>query len=147
MSSIASREQNQRFGQRLAAVRATTGLSQTAFAQTLGLSLRAYANYERGEREAPVALFRAILEQHGIDPIWLLSGTDEIPQKAAARLMDFDFVDRMSQAINERLSASGKRLKQEQRNSVLRALYEMSLEKGEPSESDIKRLLSVAVSK
>jgi len=147
MSSIASRDQNLHFGQRLAAVRATTGLSQTAFAQTLGLSLRAYANYERGEREAPVALFRAILQQYGIDPIWLLSGADDVPRKAAARLMDFDFVDRMSQAINERLSAAGKRLKQEQRNSVLRALYEMSLENGEPSEADIKRLLSVAVSK
>lgn len=133
------------FGRRLAAVRASTGLSQTAFAQTLGLSLRAYANYERGEREAPVALFREILEQYGIDPIWLLSGSGDVPQKTAARVMDFDFVDRMSQAINERLDAAGKRLKQEQRNTILRALYEMSLEQGEPSEADIKRLVSVAV--
>jgi transcriptional regulator with XRE-family HTH domain len=147
MSSIASREQNVQFGRRLAAVRASTGLSQTAFAQTLGLSLRAYANYERGEREAPVALFREILEQYGIDPIWLLSGSGDVPQKTAARVMDFDFVDRMSQAINERLDAAGKRLKQEQRNTILRALYEMSLEQGEPSEADIKRLISVAISR
>lgn len=146
MSSIASRDQNLRFGRRLAAVRSSTGLSQTAFAETLGLSLRAYANYERGEREAPVALFRAILEQYGIDPIWLLSGSEDAPQKAAARVMDFDFVDRMSQAINDRLSLAGKRLKQEQRNIILQALYEISLEQGEPSEADVKRLVSVAIS-
>ncbi len=147
MSSIASREQNLQVGRRLAATRASTGLSQTAFAETIGLSLRAYANYERGEREAPVALYRAIFEQYGIDPIWLFSGRGEVPQTAAARVMDFDFVDRMSQAINDRLASAGRRLKQEQRNTILRALYEMSLEQGEPSEADIKRLISVAISR
>lgn len=147
MSSIATHEQNLRFGRRLAAVRASAGLSQTAFAQTLGLSLRAYANYERGEREAPVALFRAVFEQYGIDPIWLLSGSGDVPQMAAARVMDLDFVDRMSQAVNDRLAAAGKRLKQEQRRSILEALYEMSLEQGEPTDTDINRLVAVAVSR
>jgi transcriptional regulator with XRE-family HTH domain len=98
MSKVSSSDDNAAFGRRLTAVRATTGLSQSAFADALGLSLRAYANYERGEREAPVALFRALFERFGIDPIWLLSGADDTPQKAAARAMDFALVERITRS-------------------------------------------------
>jgi transcriptional regulator with XRE-family HTH domain len=40
----------------------------------LGLSLRAYANYERGERAIPVELLRGLYEQFAVDPVWLLTG-------------------------------------------------------------------------
>lgn len=144
MSSIASPDDNAAFGRRLAMVRATTRLSQTAFAETLGLSLRAYANYERGEREAPVALFRALFEQYGIDPIWMLSGGDDTPQKAAARAMDFALVERITRQIDARLTAVRKRMKPAQRARVLRALYVLSLERGPLSDSQVEQVMSVA---
>ena len=147
MSSIANPGDNAAFGRRLAAVRATTGLSQTAFAETLGLSLRAYANYERGEREAPVALFRGLFEQHGIDPIWLLSGTDDVPQKAAVRTTDFALVERITRQIDARLAALRKKMKPEQRVRVLRALYALSLERGQLSDSEVEQVMSVAIAR
>ncbi|MBS0576441.1 MAG: helix-turn-helix transcriptional regulator [Proteobacteria bacterium] len=144
MSSIASPEDNAAFGQRLAAVRAATGLSQTRFAETLGLSLRAYANYERGEREAPVALFRALFEQHGIDPIWMLSGTEPTPQRAAARALDFDLVERIDRLIDAYLTRARKKMKPTQRARVRRALYMLSLEGSSLSATQVEHIIGVA---
>ncbi|MCI1711387.1 MAG: helix-turn-helix transcriptional regulator [Chiayiivirga sp.] len=146
MSKVSSSDDNAAFGRRLTAVRATTGLSQSAFADALGLSLRAYANYERGEREAPVALFRALFERFGIDPIWLLSGADDTPQKAAARAMDFALVERITRQIDSRLSGLRKKMKPEQRARLLRAIYTLSLARGAVDDSELDQVISAAVS-
>jgi transcriptional regulator with XRE-family HTH domain len=147
MSSIASAAENADFGRRLSLVRSTTGLSQTGFAESLGLSLRAYANYERGEREAPVALFRALFEQYGIDPMWLLSGTEDAPQKAAARAMDFALVERITRQIDARLAAVRKKMKPDHRARVLRALYALALERGRLTDAEVEHVVAVAVAK
>ncbi len=47
-------------------------------ARQLGLSLRAYANYERGERAVPVELLHALYEQFSVDPVWLLTGDGQM---------------------------------------------------------------------
>lgn len=145
MSSIASPDQNTDLGQRLTLVRGTTGLSQAAFADTLGLSLRAYANYERGEREMPVALFRALYEIYGIDPVWLLAGPGEQPVKAATRTMDFALVDTIVQCIDTELAAIGKRLKPAMRLRILKAVYALSAEKGRLEAGSVREMLSIAV--
>ncbi len=145
MSSIASPDQNIDLGQRLTKVRGTTGLSQAAFANTLGLSLRAYANYERGEREMPVALFRALYEIYGIDPVWLLAGPGEDPVKAATRTMDFALVDTIVQCVDTELAAMGRVLKPAMRQRILRALYALSAEKGHLEPDSARELLSIAV--
>jgi len=62
------------YHQRVAQVREHLDLSQEKMARQLGLSLRAYANYERGERAIPVELLRALHEQFSVDPVWLLTG-------------------------------------------------------------------------
>ena len=72
MSRLATERQNLAFGERLATVRAGQGLNQTDFAESLGLSPRAYANYERGEREAPLAVLRTLYDVYGIDPAWMI---------------------------------------------------------------------------
>lgn len=50
-------------------------VSQIEFAEKLGLAPRAYANYERGEREMPAAVLLRLYELFSIDPVWLLTGT------------------------------------------------------------------------
>lgn len=147
MSSIASAAENAEFGRRLSLVRSTTGLSQTAFAESLGLSLRAYANYERGEREAPVALFRALFEHYGIDPVWLLSGTEDSPQKTAARAMDFALVERITRQIDVRLTAMRKKMKPEHRARVLRALYALAVERGRLTDTEVEHVVAAAVAR
>jgi transcriptional regulator with XRE-family HTH domain len=145
MSSIASPEQNVDLGQRLMAVRTATGLSQGVFADTLGLSLRAYANYERGEREMPVALFRALYETYGIDPVWLLAGPGEQPVKAATRTMDFTLVEDIIQCVDAELATMGKKLTPAMRLRILRAAYALSAVKGFVDAGSVKELLSIAV--
>jgi transcriptional regulator with XRE-family HTH domain len=79
MTKLATEEINQAMGRRLLAVREAAQLSQAYFAVALDLSPRAYANYERGEREAPVALLRNLLRVYAVDPAWLLDGPGDLP--------------------------------------------------------------------
>lgn len=145
MSSISSPPKNAALGRRLMAIRATTGLSQGGFATSLGLSSRAYANYERGEREMPVALFRALYETYGIDPVWLLDGPGDQPVKAATRTMDFPLVDSIIRWIDGELARTHKKLKPQARLRVLKAAYALSAETGRLDAAGLTELLAVAV--
>lgn len=59
---------------RLAEVRKDTDLTQTEFAQRMGVSRRAYVNYERGEREIPSSLILLLHDELSISPTWMLTG-------------------------------------------------------------------------
>lgn len=77
MSNIASTNENVTIGRRLATLRQKLGFSQRDFAEKLEVSLRAYQNYERGEREIPAGLIRALYEVFRVQPVWLLLGGDD----------------------------------------------------------------------
>ncbi|MDR5804895.1 helix-turn-helix transcriptional regulator [Caballeronia sp. LZ001] len=62
------------YHRRLAHVREYLELSQEKMATRLGTSLRAYANYERGERAIPIDVMRALFDKCAVDPVWLLTG-------------------------------------------------------------------------
>lgn len=66
------------YPQRLAHVRDYLELSQLEMAGRLGISLRAYANYERGERAIPIDVVRTLFEKCAVDPVWLLTGEDSM---------------------------------------------------------------------
>lgn len=74
MSKLSTEEINLQIGRRLAAVRDRARLVQTEFAERMGLSPRAYQNYERGEREVPAVVLKALYEVYGADPLWVLTG-------------------------------------------------------------------------
>lgn len=88
MSSLASSEYNLAVGDRLAAIRSSRGLSQVEFALRLGLSPRAYQNYERGEREVPVAILRSLNSVFGISPLWVISGPQKICTPSKPSLLE-----------------------------------------------------------
>lgn len=145
MSKIAIPRHNLQLGRRLTAVRTAAGTSQGAFAESLGLSLRAYANYERGEREMPVALYRALYERYGIDPIWLLEGPGEQPVRASSRLVDMTLAEQVIDEVDRRLKTIHKRIRPEARRRILKAVYALSAERGELVEpSELDQLLFVA---
>lgn len=133
-------------GRRLAAVRAKVGLSQEAFAEALGLSKRAYIHYERGEREPPAGLFKAIYDLYGIDYLWLLSGNDPEPQQAGTDV-DFKLVVGIVQELERQLAALGRVLKPEHKVRVVRALYQLGLEQGSVSSEAVAGVLDVAVAR
>lgn len=144
MSSIATADQNETVGARLASVRALTGLSQHAFAATLGLSPRAYANYERGEREMPVALFRALFDEHGIDPLWMLAGPEPDPVRAMARRLDMTLLEEVLRVVEGGLHRANKQLKPDKKARLIRLAYERCVLAGEINSQEIRDLLSLA---
>jgi transcriptional regulator with XRE-family HTH domain len=59
-------------GSRIQSVRTQSNLSQADFAARLGISLRAFQNYERGERPVSKQLLCALKEQFDIDADYIL---------------------------------------------------------------------------
>ena len=82
---------NIEIGARLKKTRHDRRLSQEDFAAALDTSLRAYQNYERGEREISAPLILALHRQFHVDPIWLLTGVSGRMAKStgkAAKLIE-----------------------------------------------------------
>jgi len=74
MSNIASTNGDVLIGQRLAQIRKNKSMNQNDFSKTLGVSLRGYQNYERGERAISKELICALISTYEIDTKWLLTG-------------------------------------------------------------------------
>lgn len=91
------------YHQRLAHVREYLELSQEKMADRLGTSLRAYANYERGERAIPIDVVRALHEQCAVDPVWLLTGE-------GAMLLDRDVRYRLDQRTLDAVISTVERI-------------------------------------
>lgn len=98
-STVGPRE----YHQRLAQVREYLELSQEKMADRLGTSLRAYANYERGERAIPIDVVRTLYEQCAIDPVWLLTGEGTM-------LLDRDVRYRLDQRTLDAVMATVERI-------------------------------------
>lgn len=63
---------------RLKAVRKETGKNQIPFAEQLGVSQSAYANYERGATDIPISLAVRICTDFKVSAAWLLLGRGEM---------------------------------------------------------------------
>lgn len=74
MSRLSSDSVKEGFGDRVRIVRSMTYCSQQEFAEQLEVSLRAYRNYERGEREMPASLLMTLYTKYRVDPVWVLTG-------------------------------------------------------------------------
>ncbi|MFM0239750.1 MULTISPECIES: helix-turn-helix domain-containing protein [Paraburkholderia] len=124
MSSISDRGD---YHERIAQVREYFALSQEKMAERLGASLRAYANYERGERSIPIELVRALYEQFSVDPVWLLTGNGPM-------ILDPDVRYRLQQRVLDRVVAAvdrienrlGKSLDANRKSRLIGLLYEQS---------------------
>ena len=115
------------YHERVGTVRAHFGLSQTVMAQRLGLSLRAYQNYERGEREIPVALVHALYAEFQVDPVWLLTGTGSMMLSEDQRKrLDQTLLDRVIEAVEQFEAGLKKPLSVEHKSRLIGLLYEKS---------------------
>ncbi|REE18175.1 helix-turn-helix protein [Paraburkholderia sp. BL27I4N3] len=136
MSSTAAHED---YHQRVAQVREHLQLSQEKMARRLGLSLRAYANYERGERAGPVELVRALYEQFSVDPVWLLTGDGSM-------ILDRDVRYRLDQKTLDSVLVAVARIEQrlevpldaKKKARLIGLLYEQCQLLGESAEQILK---------
>lgn len=67
-------ENNSIMAERLIHVRKQAGLTQTAFSEKIGISPRAYKNYELALRDVPLAVVVEIHKQFEVDLNWLSTG-------------------------------------------------------------------------
>lgn len=65
-------------GQRIQSIRTQQGMSQAEFADALGISVRAYQNYERGERPVSKQLLCALKTTFGTSSDYILNGDKEV---------------------------------------------------------------------
>src|ERR1700756_3389325 len=115
-------------GQRLRTVREKARLLQPDFALKLGVSPRAYANYERGERTLPAQAIKALYDQFSVDPIWLLSGGDSEPRKLPSRS---DLLIEVIVAVEEYLAKQRLRMPVDKKARLIALLYQYFQTKGE----------------
>jgi len=80
-------------GQRIAAVRMRSGLTQDAFAKALGYAKRTVTKWERSEIEPHLASLRALQRVFRVDLNWLMQGpSDEpvyLPEPLAEERLEF----------------------------------------------------------
>lgn len=98
-------------GARLREERERLNLSQTAFAELGGVSLRAEQDWERGN-SAPKADFLAIAAKEGVDVLYVLTGqrmpvaTDTLNEEQKALLDNYDHADEEGRAAARRVLSS-----------------------------------------
>ena len=127
MGMLSSMNEPFPYHERVGKVRAHFALSQTALAQRLGISLRAYQNYERGEREVPVALVHALYEQFRVDPVWLLTGAGSMMlAEDQHKRLDQTLLDRVVEAVEKFEADLKKPLSVEHKSRLIGLLYEKS---------------------
>lgn len=132
-------------GRRLAELRERLSLTQDAFAETLGVSRRAYVNYERGEREIPVGLVKALYDTYHVDFMWLLTGVasqDLTPIEDGA---DVGMIVEVIQELDRQLDEADLVMRPDDKVRVIKALYHWSKDRGNVDPASVASLLQIAV--
>lgn len=143
MSTLSSGEANRAVGRRLAALRASEDLSQSAFAERIGVSVRAYQNWERGEREIPAVMLNVLYDEFRVDPMWILAGPGEQPLSADERPKP-QLVEEVVLAVEQWLQRRRKTLPPAKKARLMRLLYEHFLAKGEVEPDHVNEMLLLA---
>lgn len=144
MSILSTNDINIAMGRRLMAVRSMCGLTQFEFADQLGISPRAYANYERGEREMPATMFKRLRDTFSIDPVWLMEGPGEAPVRVRDRLVDMELLEEIVRMIHEWQRKHRATLKPDKLARVIRLGYETCVDHGSLDKGRLQEMLSLA---
>jgi transcriptional regulator with XRE-family HTH domain len=144
MSILSTAKQDHVVGARLLSVRDAFGLTQGAMADRLRITMRAYANYERGDREMPLAVLHALYARLGVDPVWIMAGPGAEPVMSGQRRVDGDLLERVVALIEEGLRKSHRTLKPEKMARLIRLAYEHCAEQGEMDKPRVAEMLSLA---
>lgn len=144
MSRIATDDDKLVMGQRLAFVRAASGLNQIDFAGKLELSPRAFANYERGEREMPAMVLKALAEIVRIDPLWMLLGPGDEPMHYTKRRLDLNLLEEIVALIEGWLVRNRRSLVPQKKARVIRLAYEHCVGRGEVDAGYLREMISLA---
>ena len=119
-------------GARLAIARNEVGLTQTAMADAIGVSHRAYHSYEKGQRGMPVEALVAMGERFEVDVPWLLLGT-----KSIRAGHDFEALKHIESSLDKHLTDEGIKIKSEKRGAIVARWYQSHVEGREVTDDDV----------
>lgn len=108
---------------RFLALRLALKMSQQAFAESLGISLRAEQNYERGARRLPAEVLLNVAKVHQIDPLWLLDGPGDVPRSLAVEGLNAERLAKAMRLVQAAVSGAGKAVSEEQVAHWISAVY------------------------
>ncbi len=107
---------------RLRELRAARGLTQTEFAEMLGISLRTYQRYEQSERRLPLRSL-VMLSQQDVNIDWLVTGRGQMIHQRVTELEKIQAVSKYWEANFRLLELSVRQL-----NDLLVAKYGKDVE-------------------
>lgn len=119
-------------GARLAIIRNEIGLSQTDMSKVLGVSLRAYHSYEKGERGLPIEALLKLNEKFDSDVAWILLGT-----KSARVEHDIEALQAFETSLDQFLTTQGVKIKSEKRGAIVARWYKSFLDGKEIAMDDV----------
>jgi len=141
---MSSTNESPQVARRFLAVRIGLGLSQQAFADALGISLRGEQNYERGIRRLPAEVLLTLAKVYGIDPLWVLDGPGEQPRRLDyTGGLDQKRLARAMQVVMAAVEDSGKTISGDQIADWVAAVYRFYTENasGTGAEALVKTLI------
>lgn len=80
-------------------------------------------NWEQGTAEPPVAILRVLREKFDVDPEWVVSGEDTVPRRLS-KPIDWVFLETIERDVRFACRGIGLDLTAEQRQRLMRALYD-----------------------
>ena len=110
---------------RLEAVRKSTGLSQAAFGERLGLSDRAYKNYELGIRDLPLRIALSLAQTFDVNLAWLLTGEGAQSTPSIGEALEASVI-----VVREHMAATGKSPPPDKEAAIVRYVFEEILREG-----------------
>lgn len=126
---MSSTNEQHEIARRFLAIRIEHKLSQQAFADALGISLRSEQNYERGARKIPSDVLFTASKVFNIDLIWILEGTGEKPRRILKPgELEKDHLTRAYKVVKAAVDKSGQPVSAEQFVNMLSALYKFYCE-------------------
>lgn len=110
-------------GARLVISRGEIGLSQTEMAKRLGVSLRAYHSYEKGDRGLPIEALVGLHEQFDVDVNWVLLGSKSVRSEH-----DFDALQKFEAGLDQYLKFQKISIASEKRGAIVSRWYRSHIE-------------------
>lgn len=147
MSKLASVSEKFVMGERLLALRKQLRLTQVEFAHRLGLAPRAYANYERGERELPCDGIRRLYHEFNVDPLWLIEGDPQGIQFAAQRVLDKNLMKEVGLLFEKLLDEASATMGPRELIDAALLAYEICADEGKPTPSKLAKVIDYAARK
>ncbi len=108
-------------GARLLVIRVEARLTQAEFAKALGVSLRTYHHYEKGQNACSTETLAVLSEKLGVDLNWFVTG-----REAIGSYKDADRIAEFIKVLDQYLEQSGIKLSPEKRRAIIARWYQGS---------------------